>query len=98
MLNRVLVQHHKETDLNLHVANDGVLYKSDLTSIWNNTRGNSDAITHPDSSTMNDSMPGNGVLILIPLRLGLDQLNPVYYPALQACFEIPQCVGIAGFV
>ncbi|TPX31071.1 hypothetical protein SmJEL517_g05490 [Synchytrium microbalum] len=81
---KVLVQHHKETDLNIHVASDGVIYRTDLTSIW-----------AKDGDPTQSPSPVS-VLILIPLRLGLDQLNPVYFPALQSCFEIPQCVGIAG--
>ncbi|KAG5459680.1 MAG: hypothetical protein BJ554DRAFT_8369 [Olpidium bornovanus] len=36
------------------------------------------------------------ILILIPIRLGTDNLNPVYYPALKAYFTFPQSVGIAG--
>ncbi|TPX53176.1 hypothetical protein SeMB42_g00952 [Synchytrium endobioticum] len=92
---KVLVQHHKETNLSLHVANDGTMYKSDLASIWNSSKGSADTSTSPTSNT-DDTNTSNGVLILIPLRLGVDQLNPVYYSALQECFEIPQCVGIAG--
>lgn len=36
------------------------------------------------------------LLILIPLRLGLDQLNESYVPALEQTFAFPQSVGIIG--
>lgn len=36
------------------------------------------------------------LLVLIPLRLGLDQLNDAYIPALQQTFAFPQSVGIIG--
>lgn len=36
------------------------------------------------------------VLILVPLRLGLNGVNPIYYSSLQHYFTLPQCVGIAG--
>jgi cysteine protease ATG4 len=44
-----------------------------------------------------DAVPRNGpVLILVPLRLGLDELNPSYLPLLRAVLRCPLCVGIIG--
>lgn len=44
-----------------------------------------------------DMLPANGpVLILLPLRLGLDSLNPSYISLLKAVFECDMCVGIIG--
>ncbi|VBB28853.1 unnamed protein product [Acanthocheilonema viteae] len=36
------------------------------------------------------------LLIIIPLRLGLNTINRCYFPAIQAFFQLPQCVGIIG--
>lgn len=36
------------------------------------------------------------VLILVPLRLGLDCINPIYIPSLKEVLQSPQCVGIMG--
>lgn len=36
------------------------------------------------------------LLIIIPLRLGLTDINPIYIPALKRCFEIPGTLGIIG--
>ena len=36
------------------------------------------------------------VLILVPLRLGLNGVNPIYHESIKRYFALPQCVGIAG--
>lgn len=36
------------------------------------------------------------VLILIPLRLGVEKLNTLYIPSLQTVFSYKECVGIIG--
>lgn len=36
------------------------------------------------------------VIVLLPVRLGVDELNPVYHKSLKALFGIPQFTGIAG--
>ena len=36
------------------------------------------------------------VLIIVPLRLGLDRLNSDYTPGLLKALEMPQSVGILG--
>jgi cysteine protease ATG4 len=44
-----------------------------------------------------DLLPRNGpVLILVPLRLGLEALNPTYIPLLQGVLQCSLCVGIIG--
>ncbi|XVE83511.1 hypothetical protein DITRI_Ditri16bG0093400 [Diplodiscus trichospermus] len=36
------------------------------------------------------------ILLLVPLVLGLDKVNPRYIPSLKATFTFPQCLGILG--
>lgn len=36
------------------------------------------------------------LLLIIPLRLGLNEINPIYYPGLKKCFECPGNIGIIG--
>ncbi|XP_061949684.1 cysteine protease ATG4 isoform X1 [Populus nigra] len=36
------------------------------------------------------------ILLLVPLVLGLDKINPRYIPSLQATFTFPQSLGILG--
>lgn len=37
-------------------------------------------------------------LILIGTRLGIDRITPVYWDALKTTLQLPQSVGIAGYV
>ncbi len=36
------------------------------------------------------------VIILVPVRLGIQCLNPIYIPTLKAFFSFPQCLGVIG--
>ncbi|KAJ6647449.1 Cysteine protease ATG4B [Pseudolycoriella hygida] len=36
------------------------------------------------------------LLLIIPLRLGLSEINPIYIDGLKKCFEIPGTVGMIG--
>lgn len=38
----------------------------------------------------------NPTLILLPIRLGIDNVNPVYWDALKNLLAFPQAIGIAG--
>ncbi|KAJ3047955.1 Cysteine protease atg4 [Rhizophlyctis rosea] len=81
-----LLQSHKDSTMSLHIASDGVIYKDEVKKVF--------AASSPDDGAVKGK--NKAVLILMPLRLGLENLNPVYYPGLKECFTIPQCVGIAG--
>ncbi|TYZ68402.1 hypothetical protein PybrP1_006190 [[Pythium] brassicae (nom. inval.)] len=54
-----------------------------------------DPLLHPPKNT-GEKEWRTSLLVLIPLRLGLDQLNEAYIPALQQTFTFPQSVGIIG--
>lgn len=36
------------------------------------------------------------LLLMVPLRLGLTEINPIYLDGLKCLFEIPGCVGMIG--
>lgn len=36
------------------------------------------------------------LLLIIPLRLGLSEINPIYIEGLKKCFEISGTVGMVG--
>ena len=38
------------------------------------------------------------ILILVGIRLGIDRVTPVYWEALKAVLQLPQSIGIAGYV
>ncbi len=36
------------------------------------------------------------LLLFVPLRLGLTELNPIYFGDVKECFEMPQSLGAIG--
>lgn len=46
--------------------------------------------------TSSTNETNTGVLLLIPLVLGIGKLNPVYFPQLHAVLAMPHSVGIVG--
>ncbi|MGH0147705.1 UNVERIFIED_CONTAM: hypothetical protein FKN15_035348 [Acipenser sinensis] len=36
------------------------------------------------------------LLLIIPLRMGINHINPVYIEALKECFKMPQSLGVLG--
>lgn len=50
------------------------------------------AVAKPDGETFHPT------LILVGTRLGIDKINQVYWEALTATLQMPQSVGIAGYV
>uniref|UniRef100_A0A674CIF8 Cysteine protease n=1 Tax=Salmo trutta TaxID=8032 RepID=A0A674CIF8_SALTR len=51
------------------------------------------ACPHSQSQSRSDWRP---LLLVIPLRLGINHINPVYIQALKECFKIPQSCGVLG--
>jgi len=47
-------------------------------------------------SDSSSSTSWNPLLLVIPLRLGLSDINPMYVEPLKACLSLPQSVGIIG--
>ena len=36
------------------------------------------------------------LLLFVPVRLGINEINPTYFTSLKTCFELEQCVGVIG--
>lgn len=49
-----------------------------------------------DLCTNEDDDSWQPLLLVIPLRLGLGEINPIYFDGLKKCFEIPGNIGIIG--
>ncbi|XP_037070026.1 cysteine protease ATG4B-like [Pollicipes pollicipes] len=64
----------------LHVAMDSCVVRDE---VRRDCRGTSGAWRRP-------------LLLVVPLRLGLSELNPVYASGVRACFTVPHVVGIIG--
>lgn len=49
-----------------------------------------------DISVITKLLDGAKVLIWLPMRLGVDSLNPIYLNAIKKLLKMPQSLGIAG--
>lgn len=74
-----------------YVSNDGALYLDEIVSSCS-----APPPTLKKSETIDEIEVWRSVLILIPLRLGLEAINSVYFDPLQKFFQMPQSVGIIG--
>lgn len=44
----------------------------------------------------NDNDVWKPLLLIVPLRLGLNEVNPIYIDGLKKCFQIPGSIGMIG--
>ncbi|OQS01068.1 cysteine protease family C54 [Thraustotheca clavata] len=103
---RDLVNAQIDSNLCMYVPQDGVIYTDEINKLcvtkWVHEQpstSNASVLYDPllNPPKIDTSAPWNkSIFILIPLRLGLDQLNTTYIPALTQVFEFPQSLGIIG--
>lgn len=64
----------------------------------NNSNNNEESASNDDSSDSekDTSVPWRSLFILIPMRLGVDKINPIYFETIFSCLRMPQSVGIIG--
>eukprot|EP01102_Stenamoeba_stenopodia_P010203 TRINITY_DN3049_c0_g1_i2.p1 TRINITY_DN3049_c0_g1~~TRINITY_DN3049_c0_g1_i2.p1 ORF type:complete len:500 (-),score=77.23 TRINITY_DN3049_c0_g1_i2:99-1598(-) len=100
---KILVRRHSPGQLTMYVPKDGVIYKDSIESLC---CSDPHIIQSPPPS-VNGFMDGlpyakgttplwRPVIILIPVRLGVEKLNRLYIPTLKAFFSFPQSLGILG--
>lgn len=89
-----LVVYDKWSSLSLHVALDNTVVKEDILKqclIKNDDYDGGDCSNSDE--LVSDWMP---LLLIVPLRLGLSEINPVYLDGLKSCFHCPQSIGVIG--
>jgi cysteine protease ATG4 len=77
-----LVSKYKEAGLRVYVSGDGADVYEDKLK----------------EIAVDDDGQWQPILILVGTRLGIDKITPVYWEALKASLQIPQSIGIAGYV
>jgi cysteine protease ATG4 len=77
-----LVSKYKEAGLKVYVSGDGADVYEDKLK----------------QIAIDDDGQWQPTLILVGTRLGIDKITPVYWEALKASLQIPQSIGIAGYV
>jgi len=106
---RSLVHRLGPDTLSMYVPNDGVVYVDKVTQICthpkpkeksgvraNISMGSGPPVQNVDENFQVEVEAWNSLLILVPLRLGVDKINPLYYKSLLACLRFPQSLGIIG--
>lgn len=79
---RTLVTHYPAANLAVAVATDGTVYRNEVYEAataavqGSGSDAEAEALKHKEGEW-------RPVLILVAIRLGIDQLNPIYYPALK---------------
>lgn len=73
---------HEPSDLRVYITGDGLEAYEDTFM----------SIAKPDGQSFKPT------LILVGTRLGLDKITPVYWEALKSSLQMPQSIGIAGYV
>ncbi|KOB77265.1 Uncharacterized protein OBRU01_04472 [Operophtera brumata] len=49
-----------------------------------------------DNTVVKEDIYWMPLLLIVPLRLGLSEINPVYIDGLKTCFHSPQSIGVIG--
>ncbi|PPQ74689.1 hypothetical protein CVT24_003767 [Panaeolus cyanescens] len=87
---RTLVHSFPECGMSVAVASDSTLYQSQVYAASHGETSRSPKRRH--KTTWGD----RPVLLLLPVRLGIDGVNPIYYESVKMLYTFPQSVGIAG--
>ncbi|KAM4675176.1 cysteine protease ATG4D isoform 1-T1 [Discoglossus pictus] len=72
-------------ELSVYVSQDCTVYKGDVEQLL-------DEGEHPSDS----SSKGRAIIILVPVRLGGENFNPVYKDCIKEFLRMPSCLGIIG--
>eukprot|EP01103_Thecamoeba_quadrilineata_P005799 TRINITY_DN15552_c0_g1_i1.p1 TRINITY_DN15552_c0_g1~~TRINITY_DN15552_c0_g1_i1.p1 ORF type:complete len:413 (-),score=67.35 TRINITY_DN15552_c0_g1_i1:22-1260(-) len=110
-LHHLVEIHEDRCGLKIHVCQDGVVYVPQVNSLFRKktTRARVDEQSsksrektteeervETEMETFHGAEDWSPTLLIFPLKLGLQQLNPIYLPALLETFSYPQSVGIIG--
>lgn len=81
------------TDVVIHVAMDSTVCRNDIINLCRQNASNSDAKNSILKSSEDEWKP---LVLIVPLRLGLNSINPTYFNSLKSCFTWEQSVGVIG--
>ncbi|KAK0091529.1 hypothetical protein PV326_003078 [Microctonus aethiopoides] len=89
-----LVVYDEWSSITIHVALDNTLIINDV--LRQCRVEDSTTALEVDGDEQKSTSEWKPLLLLIPLRLGLCDINPVYINGLKASFRIPQSLGVIG--
>lgn len=79
--------------LHVHVAQDGTIYNRD---ILDECHSQENQAVPWNSQSRKKIQTWKALVLLIPLRLGQDKLNPIYGDCFKAMLSLEWCIGIIG--
>lgn len=85
-----LVYEYPQGGLHVYIASDAIVYSKSVESVL---KGISPVT---NAAPENEEPVPKPVLVLVPLRLGVESFNMAYLDGLKTCLESNECVGIAG--
>jgi len=104
-----LVVYDNWSSLAIHVALDNTIVKDDIKKLCLNKKESkkgknkehkkskhSNSPIADSSKTTHHPEEWKPLLLIIPLRLGLCEINPIYINGLKMCFCLPQSLGVIG--
>ncbi|CAH1245664.1 ATG4A [Branchiostoma lanceolatum] len=95
------------SSLAIHVAMDNTVIIDDIKKLCRSARQptpsqvtnsflHNGVSSDQTSARSRSPLPWQPLMLIIPLRLGLSELNPVYADCLKACFTLRQSLGMIG--
>ncbi|XP_035693100.1 cysteine protease ATG4A-like isoform X2 [Branchiostoma floridae] len=96
------------SSLAIHVAMDNTVIIDDIKKLCRSARQptpsqvtnsflcNGVSAEQTSARSRSPALPWQPLMLIIPLRLGLSELNPVYTDCLKACFTLRQSLGMIG--
>ncbi|KAH3757753.1 Cysteine protease ATG4D [Pelomyxa schiedti] len=86
-----IVAMHEPGNVVMYVAVDAAIFKDKLRLLCTTelSRGSGE----PHVISRKEWKP---LIVLVPVRIGIDHVNPVYIHRLKQLFKFPQCMGIMG--
>ncbi|XP_043497461.1 cysteine protease ATG4B isoform X1 [Polistes fuscatus] len=89
-----LVVYDEWSSITIHVALDNALIVNDILRQCKVEGGTT--VEVDGKEPLKAPSQWKPLLLLIPLRLGLNEINPVYLDGLKTSFKIPQSLGVIG--
>jgi cysteine protease ATG4 len=80
-LNRELVHEYQGDEFGIYVSNNGMVYKDEVQALCGGSLGGKWT---------------KSLILLIPVRLGVDAVPETYHQIMASLFQYPQSLGIAG--
>jgi cysteine protease ATG4 len=102
-LHRELMNVHKPTGMKFLVSEDGALYLDKIAAAFSlHYKGKGKGKAPETTEKGKEEGEGGegeewcGAVIMVPLRLGLESMNSVYYQPVIELFQFPQSLGVVG--